>query len=222
MDSQNPPDMWYRRAVWAVFALFVVMNSLWISSAPGLMGDEGSEGENVYELLTREGITVTGERSYIGPLIDYLRVPFILLFGYTTLAIRLPMLFFSFATFWLAEYVLRTLFGRWAGLYGLVALTFTPIYILYQRLGWTITLFPFFAFLILNILLRNWKRKWLWAGLAGGLGLANHIIFLATLAAAGLVGLGVFVKDALDQREEGVKFQLKFFGVSFVEAAVGF
>ncbi|MDP3997081.1 MAG: hypothetical protein U1C49_02485 [Candidatus Andersenbacteria bacterium] len=54
--------------VWLVvmLGLFVVVNSLYLGSVPGLMGDEGSEGENVYEILHAESlITVQGERSYI-------------------------------------------------------------------------------------------------------------------------------------------------------------
>ncbi len=181
-----------------VFGLFLVINGAYLHRVPGLMGDEASEGENVYEKLSvltddetgvSEEVLITGERSYIGPLIDYMRMPFVWMFGYTALALRVLILLISIATFWLAWSVLTAQFERWPALFGLVFLTFSPVYILYQRLGWGITLFPFFAFLIIWLAQRDWKHKWLLVGFTGGLGLANHIIFLPTLVgiAVGLV-----------------------------------
>lgn len=182
-----------KRTVIALAILFCVANGAYLHRVPGLLGDEGSEGENVYELLHRQGITVVGERSYIGPTIDYLRVPFVYVFGYTALALRVPIFLFSVATFFLAASVLRRSFGDVAGLYALTAFAFSPMYLVYQRLGWAITLFPFFAFLILYLAQRSWQTKWLWIGLAAGLGLANHILFLPTLVGI-IAGLVVYLR----------------------------
>ncbi len=185
--------MSYRLISWFLFALFVMANSVYLERVPGLMGDEGSEGENVYELTHADSLVITGERSYIGPLIDYVRVPFMAVFGYTTLAVRLPVLLFSIATFWLALFCLRSSLGETAALYGLVALTFSPIYIAHQRLGWTISLFPFCIFLIwaLGIRFRDRSSPYLplLFGLAAGLALANHVLFLPSLVALAIVFL---------------------------------
>jgi len=183
----------YGVTVLIVFALFVVANGAFLHRLPGLMGDEGSEGENVFELLESEEIVVEGERSYIGPAIDYLRVPFVGVFGYTALALRSLIFIFSIATFWLAWSILLKQFGRWPGLFGLVMFSFSPVYLLYQRLGWTISLFPFFALLMVWLMQREWKHKWLLVGLAGGVGLANHIIFLPSLVGVGAGLVAYFV-----------------------------
>ncbi|MBI1833772.1 MAG: glycosyltransferase family 39 protein [Candidatus Andersenbacteria bacterium] len=170
-----------KATIFILFTLFCLANVAFLNRVPGLLGDEASEGENVYELLTNDSITVVGERSYIGPAIDYVRVPFAAVFGYTTLALRIPMFIFSVATFWLAWSVLKKQFGETTALYALTLLTFSPVYVLYQRLGWAITLFPFFTFLIIWLAQQSWRTKWLWVGVAAGLGLANHILFLPIL-----------------------------------------
>lgn len=175
--------MYTAKPIHILFILFLLSSTIFLNRVPGLMGDEASEGENVYELLQADHLVVTGERSYIGPAIDYVRVPFIWLFGYTVLGIRVPILLFSIATFWLAWYVLRQVFGQEAALFGIACLVFSPIWWTQQRLGWTITLFPFFIFLILFFVI---KKQPLLAGLVAGLGLANHIIFLASLVGTSL------------------------------------
>ncbi len=184
-------------SVWILFFLFCIVSVLWLHRVPGLLGDEGSEGENVYELLTAEKITVVGERSYIGPFLDYVRIPFLAIFGYTTLGLRVPILLFSLATFWLGYTVLHRMFGKHIAQYAIVFFCFSPIYLLQQRIGWAITLIPFFTFLILFFLQSSYRTKWLWAGLAAGIGLANHILFFPTLAAlavcTGIYGIYLWI-----------------------------
>lgn len=182
--------MSYRLSIWVLFGLFVLMSSIAFHRVPGLMGDEASEGENVYQILNSDSIVVTGERSYIGPLIDYIRVPFIALFGYTTVGVRLPMLLFMLVTFYFAAYSLRHFLGDEASLYAMAFMFFSPIWMTHQRLSWAITLFPFFVFLITALSIRAFKQSPLLAGLAAGLGLSNHIIFLPSLAGLA-IALGV-------------------------------
>lgn len=169
-----------------MFVLFLLGQSFYLHRVPGLLGDEGSEGENAYQLLQSDHITVVGERSYIGPWIDYVRVPFIAVFGYTTLGIRVPMLIASSILFLLAAAVLRRAFHEEAALWGTALLTFSPVYMAYQRLGWVITLLPLVALLIVWL---AQKRLPLLAGLAAGVGLATHIMFLPTLVAVIAIGL---------------------------------
>jgi len=172
-----------------IFILFLISNTAYLHRVPGLFGDEASEGNNVYELLRSDKIVVRGERSYIGPLVDYARVPFVLVFGYSALALRMMMLLVSLATFGLAVVVFRRLFGEEIYLWVMVMMFFSPTYLLYQRLGWAITLFPFFALLLLFFLtdkrIRVPYRSAL-AGLAAGLGLHNYIVFLPAIA--GIIG----------------------------------
>ena len=179
----------YQKVSVFMFVLFAVVMGIFLHRIPGLMGDEASEGENVYELLSLETITVTGERSYIGPVNDYVRVPFVWLFGYSVLGVRVPMYLFSLAGFWLALLSLRKLFGEHLSLYVMAFYSFSLPFLSFQRLGWAITLFPFFAWLIVYLLLSEYRYKYLLAGLVAGLGLANHVIFLPTLVAIACIWL---------------------------------
>lgn len=173
-----------QKSLWILFLLVVIANAAYLHRVPGLLGDEGSEGQNVFEILTKEEITIVGERSYIGPLIDYARVPFVGALGYSILALRLPMLLVTAVSFWLAAIVFGRLFSKEAVPYILALLFLSPIYLLYQRLGWAITLIPFFALLTLFFLTDSAQTKKyspLLAGLSAGIGLANHLIFLPSL-----------------------------------------
>jgi len=165
-----------------IFSIFLFANSLYINRVPGLMGDEGDEGQNISELLTNKKPPLVGERSYIGAWIDYIRMPFVFTLGHNALSLRLVTLIFSLALFWFTYKVLTRLFGEISGLMGLVAVAFSPIYFAEQRMAWAITLLPFFV--ILTIYFYQQKKKWsaLLAGFAAGLGANTHILFIAILA----------------------------------------
>lgn len=166
-----------------LFVLFVAMQSAYLHRVPGLLGDEASEGENVYQLLTASKLSIIGERSYIGVLTDYVRVPFIALFNYSVLGVRIPMLVTSIAFFFLARAILIQYFGETTGTIALVFLIFSPIYLVYQRLGWAITLLPFLTLALVYALQSHWKYKWLISGLIAGIGLQTHLLFLPSLIA---------------------------------------
>lgn len=199
------------KLVWALLALFVVLNTAYLHRVPGLMGDEASEGENVFELWSGDKQFYQGERSYIGPFMDYVRMPFIKIMGATPLALRVPMLLVSIATFWLAWLVLRRLFGDEAGLLGAIIMLFSPVYIAHQRLAWAITLAPLLALIAIYLLTGNNKHKALLAGLALGLGIHNHILFVPAAAAIAVIGalsvlLG-FDSPPLSSRSVGDRFK---------------
>lgn len=82
-----------------IFTLFLIAQLAYLHRVPGLLGDEASEGENVYQLLQSDKLPIIGERSYIGVLTDYVRVPFVAVLGYSTLALRIPMLIASIVCF---------------------------------------------------------------------------------------------------------------------------
>jgi hypothetical protein len=135
----------------------------------------------VFELLTADHITIQGERSYIGAGSDYARIPFVGLFGYSALALRVPVFLVSLAMFWVTWSVLRQLLGTEIALFPLVFALFSPAYLTYQRLGWAITLLPFFVVLALWFLLQRSPHAPLLAGLSLGAGLSTHILFLASI-----------------------------------------
>lgn len=166
-----------------IFGLFVISNSAYLSGIPGLLGDEGDEGHNVYELIHKTKPAIQGERSYIGVWIDYLRMPFIVVFGHNTFSLRIIMLLFSIAFFWIAHKVLLKYFGEIPGLFGLVVIAFSPIYWSEMRVGWAISLLPFFAFLTIYLIRKKTSWSPLMAGLVAGFGISTHILFLPVLSA---------------------------------------
>lgn len=170
-----------------LFALFFVANLAYLHRVPGFLGDEASEGENAYQILTEQKIPVLGERSYIGVLTDYARMPFIAVLGYSSLAVRLPVFFANLAFFIVSAALLKKYAEKEQAYLALVFLCFSPIFITYQRLGWAITLLPLFAVLLIYTLQSKWKYHWLLAGGAAGVGLQTHLLFLPTLIALFLV-----------------------------------
>lgn len=181
-----------------LFFLFLIASAAYLHRIPGLLGDEASEGENVYEILSGEKLPILGERSYIGVLTDYLRMPFIVTLGYSLFALRLPFFLVSIGTFFLARRLLYIHFGEYAGSIALVFVLFSPVYLSYQRLGWAITFFPFFALLLWTACESSWKHKWIFIGLIAGIALQTHLLFLPTLVAICSTALGLlFVRRGI-------------------------
>lgn len=186
----------YRIILIVLFLLFIVANGAYLHRVPGLLGDEASEGDNVYALLHEGKSWLTGEQTYIGPLIDFVRMPFITLFGYSVMALRVITFLASLILFWLAADVFKKLFGEPAMPWIMATTFFSPIYLLYQRLGWTITFIPFFALLILWIVLRQKRHYAVLAGFIAGIGLSNHILFFPTLVAISVAVLLGSIKNS--------------------------
>ncbi len=161
-----------------------------MTTIPSLMGDEAHEGENVFHMLDSKKLEILGERSYIGPFIDYVRIPFVLVFGYTSFALRSVTFIASVAFFLICSYLLIKYVGKEESILPLILVTFSPIYLTQQRLAWAITFLPLYAALLLFLLVKNkWKHRFLLGGLVAGLGLANHLLFLPTLVAIIIVGI---------------------------------
>lgn len=171
-----------RALVWSLFVLFLLTQAAYLHRVPGLMGDEASEGENVYELWSGEKSWLEGERSYIGSAIDYVRMPFVAVIKHPVLALRSVTFLAALASFWLAVVVFQKMFGEEGGMWAAVGMLFSPVFMLEQRLAWTISLTPLFALLVLYFMPRPSWWAALLAGAFAGLGLSNHILFLPVLA----------------------------------------
>lgn len=173
------------RVALVLFLFFVAATAVYLDSVPGLIPDEGLEGKNVFEILHSKKMTILGGPGlYIGPITDYLRVPFIKIFGYTALGLRFPILVSSLLLFWLLLITLRRTIGKYH-LFGLILFFFSPIFLGYQRLGWAISLLPFFLFsTIYLIIIANENKSSslkIIAGLVAGIGASVHFIFIALL-----------------------------------------
>jgi len=209
-----------RRNYWVliIFALFLIANFSYLGSVPGLMGDEGSEGQNVFEILKSKQVAVVGERSYIGVLIDYVRIPFILGLGYNAFALRLPIVIASIVFFWMMLFLLKKTFGLMPAIFGLILLTFSPIYLGEQRLAWAITLIPFFIATSIFFFYRESKYNFLLAGLFLGLGLSNHIIFLPSAVAV----IVIFLISLLFRGKKIISTSLSNFWTGLISFWAGF
>ncbi len=165
-----------------LWLFFTIATGYSLQNLPGLLGDEGDEGQKVYNILHGHPLTITGERSYIGPLIDYARIPFVFVFGYTTLALRALVFVCSQTTFWLLVYILKRFLGE-AMYIPLVLVLFSPVFLLETRIGWAISLNVFFLTLLVATIISSLRYRALLAGLVGGVALSNHLVFLPTLVA---------------------------------------
>jgi hypothetical protein len=182
--------LWLSREKFSVllFIMFAIANIIYLDRVPGLLGDEGLEGINVFEIQRSGKLPLRGAAtSYIGPFAEYLRIPSIHFFGFSTLGLRLPTFLASLVLFWTLWLLLKRIFQNYY-LFALTACIFSPIFLGYQRLGWAISLLPLFLFLTLYLISaqdENSKQDLfapkVLSGFVAGIGASIHVIFLALL-----------------------------------------
>ncbi|MDO8512110.1 MAG: glycosyltransferase family 39 protein [bacterium] len=183
---------WLRFSIWLLFFLFLFVQTYHLATLPGLVGDEGYEGLSVFDHIQDKKPFIIGRESYVAFWSDYVRLPFVLWLGETALAMRIPLIIANCVTFWLAYFVFRRIFDIRLAFFVMVACFFSPPYILYQRISWPINFLPFFAFLLLFVLTRNFRSKPVIAGLIAGLGVSTHVTFTAPIA--GIFGAYLLAK----------------------------
>lgn len=188
-------ELLLRISVWLLFLFFTFVQTRHLTTVPGLVGDEGYEGLSIVDHLRDTKPFIIGRESYVAFWSDYARLPFVAWFGETTLAMRLPMVIASCATFWLAYFFLRRVVNIQQTFFILASCFFSPPFILYQRISWPINFLPFFAFLFLFIITCDFRNKTVIAGLIAGLGVSTHVTFAAPL-------IGIVGAYALGQRKQ--------------------
>lgn len=116
----------------------------------GLNQDEASSGYEAYSLLT-EGIDRNGKflpvhfiswGSGQNVLYSYLMIPFILIFGLTELAVRLPMAIIGCISLILTYFTLKRVKDKKFAIIGLAFLAICPWHIMKSRWGLESNLFP--------------------------------------------------------------------------------
>ena len=140
--------------------------SLYQISLPGLYGDELDKLVPTVGLLTGRSplyagwsVTVFGFRillsftDRIGSVLSYLPMPFILLFGYTPLALRLSAALCGLLTIIFAYLGARLWCGPWMARIGILLVSVSPVFVFLQRMGYynygPVTLFTSITFLFL-------------------------------------------------------------------------
>jgi len=181
-----------RVSILLFFFLFLFVQTYYLTSVPGLVGDEGYEGLSVIDHIRDSKPFFIGRESYVAFWSDYVRLPFVLWLGETALAMRIPLVLANCVTFWLAYYFFRRVFDIRLVFFIMAACFFSPPYILYQRISWPINFLPLFTFLLLFVLTRNFRSKPVIVGLIGGLGISTHVTFAAPLV--GIFGAYLLAK----------------------------
>lgn len=135
----------------AILILGILVRIVGITEFPqGLNQDEASSGYEAYSLLT-EGIDRNGRflpvhfiswGSGQNVLYSYLMIPFILIFGLTELAVRLPMAIIGCISLILTYLTLKRIKDRNLAIIGLAFLVICPWHIMKSRWGLESNLFP--------------------------------------------------------------------------------
>jgi hypothetical protein len=176
-------DICFLLAVSVVFLGF----SLYQIDLPGLYGDEVDKLQPTVSLLTGQPFIHTGWHetmfgyrvllaftNRIGPVLSYLPMPFILLFDYTPLALRLTSLLCAWLALIFAYYGAK----RWCGVsvarFGIALTAVNPTFVFTQRMGYysygPVALFTSISFFFLARYTthRGVRNLWFSAAFAGG------------------------------------------------------
>jgi hypothetical protein len=160
--------------------------SLYQIDLPGLYGDEVDKLQPTVSLLTGQPFIHTGWHetmfgyrvllaftNRIGPVLSYLPMPFILLFDYTPLALRLTSVVCAWLTLIFAYYGAKTWCGASVTRFGIALAAVNPTFVFTQRMGYysygPVTLFTSISFFFLARYIsdRGARNLWISAAFAG-------------------------------------------------------
>ncbi|MFH1561547.1 MAG: glycosyltransferase family 39 protein [Patescibacteria group bacterium] len=133
---------------------------------PGYMeflGDQGRDVLVVKRFLTQNDLMFIGPQTsigdmYLGPWYYYLMAPALWLSGLSPVGPALMVVGFSLLSVFLAWWMARQWFGRWAGLVAGLIMTFSPGIIYYSIFSWNPNIMPFFSLLVLWSTWRVWQN----------------------------------------------------------------
>ncbi|MBI2565043.1 glycosyltransferase family 39 protein [Candidatus Woesearchaeota archaeon] len=170
----------YKLLICLLFAFLIRI--VFLSSIPGFHVDEAILGQMSYNILNGEKFYFYGMNKYTGATIQYLRVPFMFLFGANIFGVRFVNVLFGVGTVYLAYLIFSSLFNSEYGLRAAWIFAVIPWHVIWSRIAWEITVFPFFILLILYFILckNSWKYHF-FAWIICGIALFTHVIFIAFL-----------------------------------------
>jgi hypothetical protein len=148
---------------------------------PGIYGDELDKLVPTVALLNGQPflwvgwqITAFGVRillsftDRIGPVLSYLPMPFILMFGYTPFAVRFSSIICALLTLIFAYYGAKRWFSPWTARFGIALTAVSPVFVFLQRMGYynygPVTLFTSLCCFFLARYLKDKNSRNLWAG----------------------------------------------------------
>ncbi|MCI9178053.1 MAG: glycosyltransferase family 39 protein [Clostridia bacterium] len=151
-----------------IFLIGILIRIVGISDYPNALNvDEASAGYEAYSILTtgndRNGnflpVYLVAWGSGQNALLTYLIIPFISLFGLTTLSIRLPMAIIGSISLFFFYFLLKEITNKKLALIGLAFFAICPWHILKSRWGLESNLFPDFILYFLFFLIKGLKNR---------------------------------------------------------------
>ncbi len=160
---------------------------LWrVSEYMTFLGDEGRDMLVVKRMIVDHKFTLLGPTAsvggfFLGPIYYYFMLPFLWLWRLDPTGPSVMVGLFGVATVYLVYRIGKDFISSWVGLVAASLYAVSPLVIAYSRSSWNPNVVPFFATLLIYLLLRiatNLRsRDVLIAGIALGIGLQLHYLF---------------------------------------------
>jgi 4-amino-4-deoxy-L-arabinose transferase-like glycosyltransferase len=219
---KSPIRFFFSREQYVDIAVLLAVSTAFLSLSlyqielPGLYGDEVDKLVPTVNLLTGQPvsgvgwyITIFGFRilvsftDRIGPVLSYLPMPFILLFGYTPFALRFSSIICGWLTLIFAFLGAKIWFGPKVARYGIAITAVSPVFVFLQRMGYynygPVTLFTSLTFFFLARYISKRNSYDLWAG-AVFAGIAINTALQAIYVLIPMVLIGVLFWDTIRPR----------------------
>lgn len=198
-----------------------------ISDYMTFLGDEGRDVLVVKGILEGD-LTLLGPRAsaadfFTGPIYYYLMAPFLWLFNYDPVGPAVMIALLGIASIFLIYYIGRKVFGINAALIAAFLYSISPVVIAYSRSSWNPNPMPFFSLILIALIYKTLKKKFLAYFLAIGflLGIMLQLHYIE-LFFGGIVFLIVVLNNFLSHRSKMLILSIKELLFIFVGFLVGF
>jgi uncharacterized membrane protein len=173
-------------AFWLAFGLAGLLLLYFLTTVPGLHGDEAWPGVRSWEIWHGKRPMI-GMTWYTGPMQQYMLAPLLAVFGRKVLILRLFTVGTSLITLCLYYAVIKRMFNRTVAAFAALTLVSLPSFTAYGRLAYEVfALNPVLMVGAIFLLLKadecappRREILWLLSGISMGLGTWNHLIFLS-------------------------------------------
>lgn len=115
-------------------------------------------GTDRFGMFLPAHLTAWGD-SQMSAMLSYLTVPFIKIFGFNEVVVRLPLLMISMLGLWVLYLLMKDIFGEQAGLIVLLFAAINPWHIMQSRWALDCNLFPHFMLFSVYFLFKSMSKK---------------------------------------------------------------